>query len=223
MSVPRETVFEVIGLELDGMVAVPERPRGVVLFVHAVGGDRQDPADVTIGAELDRRQVATVMVNLLTAREREADDGLAGRFDATVPGPRVVALIDDLAAHGPAAGLPLGMCATGSGAAGALIAAAARPDRVRALLCRAGRPDLAGEFVRLVSCPTLLAVGEPDHPLREINERAVAQFPGTARVATVPGASVLRAEPAAIDLVAELAGEWFPLRLGAPHQASARR
>ena len=87
----------------------------------------------------------------------------------------------------------------------------------------AGPTDLAGEFVRLVRCPTLLAAGEPDGALREVDERAAAQFPGTARVATVPGASVLRPEPAAIDLVAELAGEWFPLRLGEPRQASAKR
>jgi len=68
---------------------------------------------------------------------------------------------------------------------------------VRAAFCRAGRPDLAGEFVRLVRCPTLLVVGETDGAMRELNERAEPQFPRTARLAQVPGASVLREEPEA--------------------------
>ena len=67
----------------------------------------------------------------------------------------------------------------------------------------AGRPDLAGEFVRLVRCPTLLVVGETDGGVRELNERAKPQFPRTARLAQVRGASVLRKEPEAMALVAE--------------------
>jgi len=53
--------------------------------------------------------------------------------------------------------------------------------------------------------PTLLVVGETDGAVRELNERAEPQFPRTAHLAQVPGASVLREEPEAMALVAELA------------------
>jgi len=65
----------------------------------------------------------------------------------------------------------------GTGAAGVLIAAAARPSWLRAVFSRAGRPDLAGEFVRLVHCPTLLVVGETDGAVRELKRAGGAAVP----------------------------------------------
>jgi len=50
----------------------------------------------------------------------------------------------------------------GTGAAAALVAAAARPDAVLAVLSRGGRPDLAGPAMVEVAAPTLLIVGERD-------------------------------------------------------------
>jgi putative phosphoribosyl transferase len=214
-TVPSQTTFEVIGLELEASVAMPDRAHGVVLFLHSQGGSRHDASDAKIASALDQKRIATVLVNLLTAKEQEMQAGTEQRFDATTLGARAIALTDHLAAHGPTAGLRGGLCGTGTGAAGALIAAAARPAWVRAVLSRAGRPDLAGEFVRLVHCPALLVVGEADGAVREVNERAEPEFPRTARVVEIPGLSVLREDPEAVRLVAELARDWFPLRLGA--------
>src|SRR5215211_4310317 len=49
----------------------------------------------------------------------------------------------------------------------ALVAAAARPSTVAAVVSRGGRPDLAGEFLRLVRQPTLLIVGGRDPAVLE--------------------------------------------------------
>jgi predicted alpha/beta-hydrolase family hydrolase len=186
----------------------------VVLFVHSAGGSRHDPTDTLIARALNQERIATVLVNLCTAAERELDADPDHRLDATILGPRAIALVDHLASYEPTAGLHGAFCASGSGAASALIAAAARPAWVHAVLCRAGRPDRAGEFVRLVRCPTLLLVGEADGAVREANERVEPEFPRTARVVHLPGVSVLREEPEATRLVVELAKDWFPLRLG---------
>ena len=212
-AVPQQTTFDVIGLELEGAVAVPERPRGVVLFAHASVTDRHDATDALIARALEQKRLATVRVNLLTKIEREIEPLQQREFDVPTLGARIIALIDAVATRHDTEGLPGALCGAGTGAGGALIAAAARPAWVHALLSRAGRPDLAGEFVRLVRCPTLLVVGETDGPIREVNEQAEAQFPGTARVARVPGASMLREEPRAVELVTELAREWFAVRL----------
>lgn len=220
-TVPRQTVLEVLGLELEATVAVPENPLGVVLFVHALGGSRHDASDAQIAAALNRKRIAIVLVSLLTAGERAQDAETDPRFDITVLGARVVAVADELAVHGPTAGLKGALC--GTGAAGALIAAAARPRWAHAVLSRAGRPDLAGEFVRLVRCPTLLVVGETDGALVTINERVEAQFPRTARVVRIPEASVAREDPQAITLITDLARDWFSLRLGGHARTAARR
>jgi hypothetical protein len=57
--------FEVIGLELDGVLSVPDRPRGVVLFVHALDGRRHHTNDVSIATALNERRIATVDVILM--------------------------------------------------------------------------------------------------------------------------------------------------------------
>jgi len=59
-------------------------------------------------------------------------------------------------------------------------------------------------------------VGETDGAVRELNERAEPQFPRTAHLAQVPGASVLPEEPEAKVLVAELARDWFVLGSAGP-------
>jgi len=211
------TRHEVIGLELDGVMDVPERPRGVVLFVCV----RSDPMDARIARTLNERRIATVAVNLLTRAEQEFNRGADVRFDATALGARVIALIDDIATRGPTTGLRGGLYGSGSAAAGAIVAAVARPGWARAVFSCSGRPDLAGELVRLVRCPTLLVVGEVDAAVRVVNEQAGPEFPRTARVVRVPGASLLHGEPPA--LVSELARDWFFLRLCGRARRSAGR
>jgi putative phosphoribosyl transferase len=93
---------------------------------------------------------------------------------------------------------------------------------VRAVFSRAGRPDLAGELIRLVRCPTLLVVGETDGAVRELNERAEPQFPRTARLAQVPWRLGPTRGTRGLAPVAELARDWFVLQLGGSRQSSVR-
>src|SRR5687767_11040255 len=58
--------------------------------------------------------------------------------------------------------LPIGYFGASTGAAAALIAAAARPQAVCAVVSRGGRPDLADEALPQVKAPTLLIVGGDD-------------------------------------------------------------
>ncbi|MCW3002543.1 MAG: dienelactone hydrolase, partial [Conexibacter sp.] len=104
--------------------------------------------------------------------------------------------------------------------AAALIAAAQRPERVRAVVSRGGRPDLAGEALPRVTAPTLLIVGERDAEVIELNRRAQALLAGESRLDIVPGATHLFEEPGALERVAGLAREWFLRHLG-PEPAAA--
>jgi pimeloyl-ACP methyl ester carboxylesterase len=219
-AAPQSRSFEVLDVDLDGAVALPPDPAGVVLFAHGLGGSRHDERDVLAARELNNIGIATVMVDLLTPAEQRIDAATAEfRFDAAFLGVRVIALADLLAAERGTSGLPGGVLGSHSGAAAALIAAAARPQWVRAVASRGGRPELAGEFLQLARAPTLLVVGEYDHPLRELNEEAADRIAGPSRVAVVPDAGHLFDEPGAAAMAAELTRDFFRVLLRAREQA----
>ena len=166
---------------------------------------------------LARAGFGTLLLDLLTPPE-EADDLVTARFRFDV-GPlaeRVTGAIDWLALDAAVGDLPprvrqlpVGTFGASTGAAAALIAAAERPDRVRAVVSRGGRPDLAGGALHRVTAPTLLIVGGRDTEVLRLNERARVALAGESRLEVVPGAGHLFEEPGALERVAGLAREWF--------------
>ena len=89
-----------------------------------------------------------------------------------------------------------------------LIAAVERPERVRAVVARGGRPDLAGYALPKVQVPTLLIVGGDDEPLIELNRAAMRRMRAPVQIEIVPGATHLFKEPGALELVSQLALKW---------------
>jgi pimeloyl-ACP methyl ester carboxylesterase len=203
------------GVVLEGDIEIPEAARGLVLFVHGSGSSRHSPRNRYVAGELQTAGLATVLIDLLTPQE-ERIDALTGelRFNIGLLAARVIDVTDWLADHGPAAGLGVGYFGASTGAAAALIGAAARPARVQAVVSRGGRPDLAGDFLALVRQPTLLIVGGLDEVVIELNRRALEQLGGPARLEIVPGATHLFAEPGTLEQVARLARDWFLQHLG---------
>jgi pimeloyl-ACP methyl ester carboxylesterase len=198
------------GVVLDADIGVPDPARGVVLFVHGSGSSRHSPRNRYVAGELQEAGLATVLVDLLTPGEERIDARTAElRFDIGLLAQRVIGLTDWLTEHETTAGLGIGLFGASTGAAAALVGAAARPDRVEAVVSRGGRPDLAGEFLARVRQPTLLIVGERDEVVIELNRRALEQLAGEARLEIVPGATHLFEEPGALEQAARLARDWF--------------
>jgi putative phosphoribosyl transferase len=198
------------GVELDAEVVVPQPAQGVVLFAHGSGSGRHSPRNTYVAGELQDSGLATVLVDLLTAAEERADAATARlRFDIGLLSDRLTALCDWLIAHEVTAGLRIGLFGASTGAAAALVAAAARPDSVSAIVSRGGRPDLAGPALGSVHQPTLLIAGERDPVVLDLNRRAVRRLAGEAGLAIVPDATHLFEEPGTLEQVAELARDWF--------------
>src|SRR4029077_14758834 len=116
---------------------------------------------------------------------------------------------DGQAESTPTSSLPLGLFGTSTGTAAALIAAAQRPQLVRAVVSRGGRPDLAEAALDSVTAPTLLIVGGRDEPVIELNRQAFDRFSGRRDLQIVPGATHLFEEREALNDVARLATTWF--------------
>jgi pimeloyl-ACP methyl ester carboxylesterase len=166
-------------------------------------------------------------MDLLT-REEDAVDRYTRefRFDIGLLAERLIGTIDWLVQHPETRDLPIGLFGASTGAAAALRAAASRPDSVRAVVSRGGRPDLAGEALTRVKMPTLLIVGGDDMPVIPLNVSALDQIRGLRELALVEGASHLFEEPGTLDEASGLARDWF-LRYLAPARermtAGARR
>jgi putative phosphoribosyl transferase len=198
------------GVELDAEVVVPRPARGVVLFAHGSGSGRHSPRNTYVAGELQDAGLATVLVDLLTPAEEQADAATARlRFDIGLLADRLTALCDWLVDHDVTARLRIGLFGASTGAAAALMTAAARPDAISAIVSRGGRPDLAGPALGSVHQPTLLIAGERDPVVLDLNRRAVHELAGEADLAIVPGATHLFQEPGTLEQVAVLARDWF--------------
>jgi putative phosphoribosyl transferase len=198
------------GVTLDADVTVPAGPAGVVLFAHGSGSSRHSPRNRAVAADLNRRGLATVLADLLTADEERVDARTREpRFDIGLLGDRVIGIVDWLAGEAGTATLPVGLFGASTGAAAALVAAAARPDAVHAVVSRGGRPDLTGPALVQVRAPTLLIVGERDPQVRALNEQARNTMTASVELRVIPGATHLFEEPGALEQVAGEAGRWF--------------
>jgi len=204
-----QVVLEAAGVRLTADVTVPADAVGVVLFAHGSGSSRHSPRNRAVAAALNDRGLATVLVDLLTPTE---DAHL--RFDIGLLSDRLIGAIDHPAPE--TTGLPLGLFGASTGGAAALVAAAARPTQVRAVVSRGGRPDLAGPALPQVKAPTLLLVGEHDPTVVDLNHRARQAMTAPTELRIVPGASHLFEEPGALEEVALQAADWFTGALPTP-------
>jgi putative phosphoribosyl transferase len=203
------------GVELDGDLELPANAGGIVLFAHGSGSSRFSPRNRWVAEQLRRHELGTLLMDLLTPDEALRDERTTEhRFDVDLLGRRLVAALDWLASDDRTATLPVGLFGASTGAAGALVAAAERPDPVKAVVSRGGRPDLAGEALGHVTAPTLLIVGGEDQVVIGLNREAAARLRPPHRLEIVEGASHLFEEPGALETVADLAGAWLVEHLG---------
>jgi putative phosphoribosyl transferase len=60
-----------------------------------------------------------------------------------------------------------------------------------------------------VSTPTLLIIGSADHPVIELNRKAMRRMPAKVELQIVAGATHLFEQPGTLEEVERLAGDWF--------------
>jgi len=195
---------------LEGDLVLPDGARAVVVFAHGSGSSRLSPRNREVAEVLQSAGMGTLLMDLLTPDEGAEDERTGHlRFNIDLLATRLTQAVDWLAANDSTARVRIGIFGASTGAAAALVTAARRPDNVRAVVSRGGRPDLAGPMLALVDAPTLLIVGGRDHTVLELNRQAFDQLRCEKELQIVPGATHLFEEPGALDKVAALARDWF--------------
>jgi putative phosphoribosyl transferase len=193
-------------LALEGILGLPAKPRGVVLFAHGSGSGRLSPRNNFVARHLQQHGLATLLLDLLTPEE--ADDRRKV-FDIELLADRLLFAKAWLEQDARTTGLGIGYFGASTGAGAALQAAARDPLSIRAVVSRGGRPDLAGPYLPAVTAPTLLIIGGEDAPVIEMNQAAYDLLTCEKTMIIVPGATHLFEEPGALEQVADLACKWF--------------
>lgn len=221
-TIQRELRVASNGASLDGVLTLPEPAAGLVLFAHGSGSSRLSRRNRYVAGFLADAGLGTLLFDLLTAAEERIDDlDRSLRFDIPLLGRRLIGAIDWVGRQQPLDALPIGLFGASTGAAAAVMAAAARPDPVAAVVCRGGRPDLAPAALPRVACPTCLIVGGQDFEVLQLNRQAALQLTAPHVLQVVPGATHLFEEAGALEQAALLARDWF-LRHLAAARAGAR-
>jgi pimeloyl-ACP methyl ester carboxylesterase len=228
-QLPSETLDAAVSIAvgrraLDGNLNLPHGATGIVMFAHGSGSSRHSPRNRYVASVLREGSLATLLLDLLT-QEEEAVDLRTGhlRFDIGLLADRLVLATDWLASDTRTRDLPVGLFGASTGAGAALVAAAQRPEQIRAVVSRGGRPDLAHASLALVKAPTLLIVGGNDEVVIELNQEALGQLRVTKELRIIPGASHLFEEPGTLEQVADLARAWFQRHLSVLVPAARRR
>jgi dienelactone hydrolase len=206
-------------VRLEGVLAMPEQPRGIVAFVHGSGSSRYSPRNQFVAQSLrSNAQVGTLLFDLLSEVEEREDVRTARlRFDIPLLAQRVEAATAWLHEDPETSSASIGYFGASTGAAAALVAAARRPRDVAAVVSRGGRPDLAGPAaLARVRAPTLLIVGGDDLAVIDLNREALRMMRTESRLDVVPHASHLFEEPGTLEQVARRAAAWFKAHLRVP-------
>lgn len=204
VEVPTHTVT------LAGTLTIPEQASGLVLFAHGSGSSRLSPRNQYVAQVLQQTGLATLLVDLLTPSEEVIDQQTRHlRFDIGLLAERLLGATDWLRQHPPTRHLRIGYFGASTGAGAALVAAAEHPAWVSAVVSRGGRPDLAGSALSRVRTPTLLIVGGLDTAVIQLNQVAQAKLQVANLLEIVPGATHLFEEPGTLEMVAQLASQWF--------------
>ncbi|BAP88250.1 phosphoribosyltransferase [Burkholderiales bacterium GJ-E10] len=207
-------------MHLPGILATRTADRGLVVFVHGSGSSRFSPRNAVVAQALQELGLGTLLFDLLSEREGSA---VGNVFDIHLLASRLLEALAWVAGRDGIARLPIGLFGASTGAAAAIRAAAARPDRVAALVSRGGRPDLAADHLAKVRAPTLLIVGERDREVLRWNREAADMMTCEKRLVIVPRATHLFEEAGALETVADLAGQWFLDHLAHPARAQEGR
>ncbi|MCA1189686.1 dienelactone hydrolase family protein [Saccharopolyspora sp. 6T] len=187
-------------LAADLVLPQPDSP--LVVFAHGSGSSRHSERNRWVAARLQEAGLGTLLLDLLTDDECERDAHGEQRFNIPLLTVRVLGVLDWWRG-------PLSLFGASTGAAAALGAAARRPDSVRAVVSRGGRPDLTTEPLDQVRAPTLMLVGGSDPEVLELNRRTAGHLSAEHELQVVPGATHLFEEPGALAEVARATTTWF--------------
>lgn len=199
---------------IKGILSQPPESKGLIIFAHGSGSSRLSPRNQLVAHALNKAGFTTLLFDLLTLEEAE---NRADVFDIDLLSGRL-ALATQWARKEPELSyLNIAYYGASTGAAAALVAASKDPQIVT-VVSRGGRPDLARDHLKHVSCPVLLVVGGEDTEVLSLNREAKLKL-REASLLVIPGATHLFEEAGTLENVIKGSTDWFKRTFNKPKMA----
>ena len=197
-----------------GILEIPSKARAIIVFAHGTDSSNLSPRNRVVARSLFQRGFGILLPRLID--DTDEDFGWVPEFaqdEILVKAERLAAIIDWLALNPRTKDLRIGLFGGRDGAAAAMIAAARRPSKVRAIVSRGGRPDLAEEVLSEILPPTLMIVGSNDRAHLDHHRKAVDKMRPKPMLEVIQGATHLFGEPGKMEQVASISSLWFQRNL----------
>ena len=201
-----EISIPLASVTLKGELVLPENALGIVVFSHGSGSSRFSPRNKMVAELIQQHDMGTLLFDLLTEQE---DRIYENRFNIDLLVSRLIEATEWLMNNKETQKYPVAYFGASTGAASALRAAAYFEKKIKAVVSRGGRPDLALKALPMVTAPTLLIVGQLDVPVIQMNKQAFDQLHCIKEMKIIPGATHLFEEPGKLIEVAEMAISWY--------------
>lgn len=208
ISIPHEHAW------LYGELCHAPDVRGLAVVLRPAGGPFIHSREQTVAHTLQHAGFATLLINLLTAYEEERDPD--ARYNVPLMAQRVESVAEWIRHQPPLEGLAVGLVASGTACGAAVRAAARNGEQFAAVVCRGGRPDLAGLTpLNTMPLPVRVVVGSLD-PHTGMIRQAFEHFHGPRDWQVVEGADENFEATATLARFGELAAEWLQRHLPLP-------
>lgn len=198
------------GLYLKGNLNIPSEPLAFVIFSHGSGSSRFSSRNRFVAEVLNNNGIATLLTDLLTSEE---DKVYENRFNISLLTNRLISVTNYAIQLSDLHNLAVGYFGASTGAASAIRAAALIPDKIKAVVSRGGRPDLAKDLISKIQSPTLLIIGGLDTDVILLNKDAYSKLNCEKELKIIEGAGHLFEEAGKLRKVADMAAEWFDKHL----------
>jgi len=191
---------------LIGNLSIPKNAKGIVVFSYGSGSGRLSGRNKLVAEMIQQHGFGTLLFDLLTEVE---DQDYENRFNIDLLSSRLIETTEWLMQNKATKNYPIAYFGASTGAASAIRAAAYFEKKIKAVVSRGGRPDLALNVIHLVTAPTLLIVGQRDVSVIEMNKKAFDHLISEKEMKIIPGATHLFEEPGKLIEVADLAILWY--------------
>ena len=201
---------------LPALFHVPTNPRGLVVLTHGIAGitDGTHTSTLAIASQLHQASLATLVIDLFSTGEELLDTGTDYfRLNTSIMEQRIIGIAEWTQDNAETSNLSLGYFGAGAAGAAVLIAAADRPDVVKAVVAVGARLDLTEDALRRILAPTMLIAAQQDTNAIQQNQQAMESMAQTKRFEQIAGVNTLFSSQESITRIAQFAGEWFAQHL----------
>ena len=192
---------------------IPQQPRGLVIVATGRDCPTVKVQNEYLFKALNKHHFASLFTYLLDSPEEQGYDN---PFDIALMSHRLLKITKWAFREPALQGLPIGYFAVNVAVAAALKASIAAGNRIRAIVCRCGRPDLVKQELPFVRSSLLLITASENIYINEWSKQAYDLLICEKEIVMLEGAIDSFEEREKAHKIAQLSIDWFENHLTRP-------